>query len=288
MPRVDTRLPAPSQVTTRTRIGVTPESSGFTGCQVRVCFTACQVGTRRTPERPFSMRRGPCSRRTATSASASKRSPARRGSRARRSTCTSRRRPSCSARSTNAVNAEDVAPAFEKVWAADTAAAALDAWVDAVAEAVPKFIGIANTLDAARRSDPDVQATWDAPAESQYRELRAIGPTPEAREAADPTPERRRRGRHLVVPDVDRGLREPGRRSPRGPSRAGSRGRSGRSARCSSPTPRADRAHRSTGRGSVSRSVASMPYPDSAPRRSACRRQDACDMDVRRAASRRM
>jgi len=66
------------------------------------------------------------------------------------------------------VNAQDVAPAFEKVWAAETAAAALDGWVDAVAEAVPKFIGIANTLDAARRSDPDVQATWDAPAESQY------------------------------------------------------------------------------------------------------------------------
>ena len=169
MPRVDTRLPAPSQVTTRTRIGVTPESSDFTGCQVRVCFTACQVGTRRTPERPFSMRRGPCSRRTATSASASKRSPARPGSRARRSTCTSRRRPSCSGRSTNASNAQDVAPAFEKVWAADTAAAALDAWVDAVAEAVPKFIGIATTRSiAARRSDPDVQATWDAPAESQY------------------------------------------------------------------------------------------------------------------------
>jgi AcrR family transcriptional regulator len=66
------------------------------------------------------------------------------------------------------VNAQDVAPAFEPVWAAETAVAALDAWVDAVAEAVPKFIGIANTLNAARRSDPDVQATWDAPAESQY------------------------------------------------------------------------------------------------------------------------
>ena len=38
----------------------------------------------------------------------------------------------------------------------------------ATAEAVPKFIGIANTLDAAPRSDPDVEATWDAPAEAHY------------------------------------------------------------------------------------------------------------------------
>jgi AcrR family transcriptional regulator len=66
------------------------------------------------------------------------------------------------------VNAQDVAPAFEKVWAAQTAEGALDAWIDAVAEAVPRFIGIANALNCARRSDPDVEATWHVPAERQY------------------------------------------------------------------------------------------------------------------------
>src|SRR6476620_5420264 len=66
------------------------------------------------------------------------------------------------------VNEQDVAPAFEKVWAASTAEAALDAWVAAVAEAIPKFIGIANTLNAARRSDPDVASTWEPPAADQY------------------------------------------------------------------------------------------------------------------------
>lgn len=66
------------------------------------------------------------------------------------------------------VNAQDVAPAFEKVWAAETAEGALDAWISATAEAVPKFIGIANTLNAARRSDPDVEATWQAPAAGRY------------------------------------------------------------------------------------------------------------------------
>ena len=64
-----------------------------------------------------------------------------------------------------------------------------------VAEAMPKFIDIANTLNAARRSDPDVQATWDAPAEGQLRELSALGqrlkrekqliPRMKATEAAD-------------------------------------------------------------------------------------------------------
>ena len=66
------------------------------------------------------------------------------------------------------VNEQDVAPAFEKVWAADTAEAALDAWIDATAEAVPKFIGLANTLNAARRSDSDAEETWQAPADGQY------------------------------------------------------------------------------------------------------------------------
>jgi AcrR family transcriptional regulator len=66
------------------------------------------------------------------------------------------------------VNEQDVAPAFVKVWAAETAEGALDAWITATAEAVPKFIGIANTLNAARRSDPDVEATWEAPAAGRY------------------------------------------------------------------------------------------------------------------------
>src|SRR2546421_2812020 len=66
------------------------------------------------------------------------------------------------------VNTQDVAPAFERVWAAETAEDALDAWISATAEAVPKFLAIANTLNAARRSDPDVEATWKAPAEGRY------------------------------------------------------------------------------------------------------------------------
>jgi AcrR family transcriptional regulator len=66
------------------------------------------------------------------------------------------------------VNERDIAPAFEKVWAADTAEAALDAWIDATAEAIPKFIGLANTLNAARRSDREAEETWQAPADGQY------------------------------------------------------------------------------------------------------------------------
>jgi AcrR family transcriptional regulator len=93
------------------------------------------------------------------------------------------------------VNEQDVAPAFEKVWAAETAEAALDAWINATAEAVPKFIGIANTLNAARRSDPDVEATWEAPAEGHYadclrlatrlKQKKKLGPRMTIADAAD-------------------------------------------------------------------------------------------------------
>jgi AcrR family transcriptional regulator len=66
------------------------------------------------------------------------------------------------------VNEQDVAPAFRPVWAAADARAALDAWVEACARAIPKILAIANALNTARRFDPDVEATWEAPKEGQY------------------------------------------------------------------------------------------------------------------------
>jgi AcrR family transcriptional regulator len=68
------------------------------------------------------------------------------------------------------VNEQDVAPAFERVWAADNAVAALGAWVDASAEAIPKILGIANALISALRFDPDVTATWEAPKEDHFND----------------------------------------------------------------------------------------------------------------------
>ena len=45
-----------------------------------------------------------------------------------------------------------------------------------VAEAVPKFIGIANTLNAARRSDPDVRRPGMRPPEAQYADCLRLAP----------------------------------------------------------------------------------------------------------------
>ena len=91
--------------------------------------------------------------------------------------------------------------------------AALDAWVDATAEAVPKFIGIANMLNAARRSDPDVRRPGMRPRKAHYAELppprprlkqeKQLIPRMSAADAAD----------ILWMPDLDLGLREPRRRS---------------------------------------------------------------------------
>jgi AcrR family transcriptional regulator len=68
------------------------------------------------------------------------------------------------------VNEQDVAPAMARVWAARDADHALDVWVEASAEAIPKFIGIANALNTARQFDTDVEATWEAPKNSHYEE----------------------------------------------------------------------------------------------------------------------
>jgi len=72
------------------------------------------------------------------------------------------------------VNELDVAPAMERVWRAPSASAALDVWVDASADAIPRFINIFNALDPPRRVDPDAEATWHAPAEGHYADCRRL------------------------------------------------------------------------------------------------------------------
>jgi len=72
------------------------------------------------------------------------------------------------------VNQLDVAPAMAKVWAAKSASAALDVWVDVSAEAIPRIIDIFNALDPPRRFDADAEATWQAPAEGHYAECRRL------------------------------------------------------------------------------------------------------------------
>lgn len=66
------------------------------------------------------------------------------------------------------VNEQDVAPAMEKVWKRTDALAALEAFVAATAIAVPKILGIFNTLDAIRSVEPVVEETWQPPREGRY------------------------------------------------------------------------------------------------------------------------
>ena len=66
------------------------------------------------------------------------------------------------------INRLYVVPAFEPVWNATTADEALDAWIEGTARAIPQFLDISNALNAARRSDPDVDATWETPARTHY------------------------------------------------------------------------------------------------------------------------
>jgi AcrR family transcriptional regulator len=68
------------------------------------------------------------------------------------------------------VNEQDVAPAMARVWAAPDADQALDVWVEASADAIPKIMGIANALNTARQFDTDVETTWEAPKNSHYEE----------------------------------------------------------------------------------------------------------------------
>jgi AcrR family transcriptional regulator len=72
------------------------------------------------------------------------------------------------------INEQDVEPPFRAVWSADTVEQALDAWVAASAEAIPKFIVIASALNAARRFDADVEATWEAPKHSHYDDCKRL------------------------------------------------------------------------------------------------------------------
>ncbi len=72
------------------------------------------------------------------------------------------------------VNELDVTPAFAQVWTATSALDALDAWVVASAEAIPKFLALANALSAGRHHDPDIEATWDAPMAGQYAQCRRL------------------------------------------------------------------------------------------------------------------
>src|SRR4029077_1366621 len=60
------------------------------------------------------------------------------------------------------INELDVAPAMERVWRAPTASAALDVWVDASADAIPRFIGIFNALATPPRVNPKAEAPWPA------------------------------------------------------------------------------------------------------------------------------
>ena len=68
------------------------------------------------------------------------------------------------------INVLYVRPAFEAVWNAATADEALDAWIEGSAFAIPQFLDISNALNAARRSDPDVEATWETPARTHYED----------------------------------------------------------------------------------------------------------------------
>lgn len=74
------------------------------------------------------------------------------------------------------VNEQDVVPAHEShgVWEAQSAEEALEAFVAVSGEVVPKIRGIANALIVARRVDPDVEATWEAPSEGRYADCRRL------------------------------------------------------------------------------------------------------------------
>ena len=73
------------------------------------------------------------------------------------------------------INTQDVEPAMRKVWTRRTAVAALDAFVSASAEAIPKILGIAGALAPALHPDPDLEATWEAPKEGRYADCLRLG-----------------------------------------------------------------------------------------------------------------
>lgn len=73
------------------------------------------------------------------------------------------------------INELDVAPVMAKVWAKRSARSALDAFVGASADAIPRIIGIADALAPPARTDPDLEATWEAPREGRYADCWRIG-----------------------------------------------------------------------------------------------------------------
>lgn len=62
----------------------------------------------------------------------------------------------------------DVEPATRRIWEAPTALDALDAWMVAGGEAIPKILAIAKALEAPRRFDPEAAEAWQAPAAGRY------------------------------------------------------------------------------------------------------------------------
>ena len=73
------------------------------------------------------------------------------------------------------INTQDVLPAMRRVWARRTAAAALDAFVSASAEAIPRILAIAGALAPAPQPDPDLESTWEAPKEGRYADCLRMG-----------------------------------------------------------------------------------------------------------------
>lgn len=65
---------------------------------------------------------------------------------------------------------QDVEPAVCRVWEAKTADAGLGAWIAASAKVIPKIVAIGSALDAPRRVDPEVAATWKAPEEGRHND----------------------------------------------------------------------------------------------------------------------
>lgn len=73
------------------------------------------------------------------------------------------------------INELDVAPAMARVWTKRTARAGLDAFVASSAEATPRILGIADALTPLPNRDPDLKATWAAPAEGRYADCLRMG-----------------------------------------------------------------------------------------------------------------
>ena len=159
---------------------------GFTGCQVRVCFTACQVA-RATNTRAAILDAARTLFEENGYFAVGLEAVAAKAGISRQAIYLHFASKADLLRALHErVNAQDVAPAFEKVWAAETADAALDAWIDATAEAVPKFIGIANMLERGAAQRPRRAGNLGC---ARRRPLRRTAsgsrPTPQAGEAAD-------------------------------------------------------------------------------------------------------